>query len=179
MGAWGSRPPDFGQRVVGRSQGGLQGVVGVVNGLWNIIISCHVQECLKEVTLKRNRIICPEVVVNDQFLPEKSKFVFKLPEKIKTFQKIAWKNRNFLKICLEKAKFFKNLPWKSKIFCEIAWKNRNFSEICLENRYFDDPDPRPPILKPDWRRCRHAYRSDRTVSSKIEISVRLNPQGLI
>ena len=44
--------------------------------------------------LKRNRIICPEVAVNEQFLPGKSNF-FKLPEK---------------------SKFFENLPEKIEIF---------------------------------------------------------------
>src|SRR6218665_281578 len=42
----------------------------------------------------RNRIICPKVAVNEQFLPGKSNFL----------------------ICLEKSKFFKNLPGKIEIF---------------------------------------------------------------
>ena len=50
----------------------------------------------KVVTLKRSRIICPEVAVNDQFLPEKNQnFCVKGPEKMK-----------FSKICLEKSIFF-------------------------------------------------------------------------
>ena len=38
--------------------------------------------------LKRNRIICPEVAVNEQFLPGKTNF-FKLPEKIEMFHKFG------------------------------------------------------------------------------------------
>ena len=45
--------------------------------------------------LKRNRIICPEVAVNEQFLLGKSNLF-----------KIAWKNRNFLWNCLKKIEFF-------------------------------------------------------------------------
>jgi len=41
--------------------------------------------------LKRNRIICPEVAVNDQFLPGKSKFIVKLPEKSKFFENLNGK----------------------------------------------------------------------------------------
>ena len=70
--------------------------------------------------LKRNRIICPEVAVNGQFLPGKS--------------------NNFLN-CL---KLFLKLPPKSENIWKFAWKNRNLF----------DPDPRPPDLKPDWRRCK-------------------------
>jgi len=38
--------------------------------------------------LERNRIICPEVAANEEFLPGKLIF-FKLPEKIAIFQKFA------------------------------------------------------------------------------------------
>jgi len=135
----------------------------------------------KEWLLKRNRIICPEVAINEQFLPGKS--IFWLPEKIEIFRKFAWKNRNFskmclenrnfLKICMEKYKFFKNLPEKIEIFHKFPWKTQNFSQICLEKSKFFvklpekieislkfgwknwnlfNPDPRPPDFKPDWRR---------------------------
>jgi len=66
------------------------GVVGLVDWSWNIIISYHVQEVYSKVVnhwrMKRNRIICPEVAVNEQFLPEK----------IEISRKFAWKNRNFV-----------------------------------------------------------------------------------
>jgi len=39
--------------------------------------------------LKRNRIIFPEIAVNGQFLPGKSKFFVKLPEKFEIFWKFA------------------------------------------------------------------------------------------
>jgi len=68
--------------------------MGVVDGSWNIIISYHVQEVCSKL-LKRNRIICPEVAVNGQFLPGKS---------------------IFFKNCLKKSKFFGNLLGKIKIF---------------------------------------------------------------
>ena len=60
-----------------------------------------------------------------------NRIFFKLPEKIETFQKLAWK-----------IEFFVKLPDK----------DRKISEICLENRNFFDPDPRPPDFKPDLRR---------------------------
>ena len=47
--------------------------------------------------LKRNRIICPEVAVNGQFLPGKSNF-FKLPEKVKIFGHLPGKNDFFTRI---------------------------------------------------------------------------------
>src|SRR6218665_667425 len=37
--------------------------------------------------LKTNRIICPEVAVNGQFLPGKLKFLLKLPDKIEILRK--------------------------------------------------------------------------------------------
>jgi len=46
----------------------------------------------KWLLLRKNRI-CPEVAVDGQILPAKSK-KFKLPEKIEIFRKFAWKNRN-------------------------------------------------------------------------------------
>jgi len=53
--------------------------------------------------LKRNRIICPKVAVNKQFLPG---------------------NRNFSKICLKKSKFFKNLPGKIDFFKNCLKKSK-------------------------------------------------------
>jgi len=41
--------------------------------------------------LKKHRIICSEVAVNDLFLPGKSKFFVKFPEKIEILRKFAWK----------------------------------------------------------------------------------------
>ena len=41
--------------------------------------------------LKRNRIICPEVAVNGQFLPGKSTLLVKLPEKPKCFVNLPGK----------------------------------------------------------------------------------------
>jgi len=85
--------------------------------------------------LKRNRITCPETVVNCQFLPGKSNFFVKLP-----------KNRKFSVICLEKSKFLWSYLKKNRNFSEICpeksiilWnclKNRNFSEICLVKSNF-------------------------------------------
>jgi len=59
--------------------------------------------------LKRNRKICPEVAVNEQFLPGKSKLCLN-----------CLKKSTFFKICLKKLKFFTNLPGKIEIFREIA-----------------------------------------------------------
>ena len=81
----------------------------------------------KWVLLKRNRIICPEVAVNDQFLPGKSKF---------------------LGNCQKKLKFFKNLPVRNGIFCV---KLPEKIEFCMAKWKFFDQDPRPPDFKPDWR----------------------------
>ena len=56
--------------------------------------------------MKNNRIIYPEIGVNEEFLPGKSKFFanlpgklkffVKLPEKIEILQTFAWKNRTFV-----------------------------------------------------------------------------------
>src|SRR6218665_1514153 len=64
-------------------------------GSWNIIYYYAQEVCLEVVTWKRNKIICQEVAVNDQFLPGKSKFFVKLPEKIKIFWKFVIKKSNF------------------------------------------------------------------------------------
>jgi len=111
---------------------GLWGVAGwVVKYYYNLIM--YRKYVRKWWLLKRNRKMCPEVAVNGQFLPGKSK-LFLNCLKIEIFQKFAWKSRNSSKICLEKSKFFKNLPaWiKSKFFVKLSEKNRNFSEIWLE-----------------------------------------------
>jgi len=57
--------------------------------------------------LKRNSIICPEVAVNEQFLPGKSDFFLNCLKKSKLFKTLLEKSI-FFKICLEKSKFFKN-----------------------------------------------------------------------
>ena len=80
--------------------------------------------------LKRNRIIWPEVVVNEQFLPGKSKF------SKNCLKKFARKNKNS----------FKDLPGQIKIFCKIAWRNRNFSEMCLEKSKFCWPGSTTPQI---------------------------------
>ena len=92
--------------------------------------------------LKRNRKLFPEVAVNEEFLPWKSKLFLivrkksksfeNLPEKIEIFQKISWKYRNLSWNCLKKSKFIGNLPRKIDI---------------LLTRIHDPPD-----FKPDWRR---------------------------
>jgi len=79
--------------------------------------------------LKRNRIICPEVAVNEQFLPGKS--------------------NGFLN-CLRKSKFFKTLV-KLPEKIEISLKCARKIEIFL-TRIHDPPD-----FKPDCRRCMHSY----------------------
>ena len=96
--------------------GGSWGSQGVV-GSWNIVISYHVglqEVCSKVVTLKRNRIICPEAAVNEKFLPGKSIF-FKLPEKSKFFKNLP-----------EKVEIFQNLPGKIDIFLKFAWNIEYF-----------------------------------------------------
>jgi len=60
------------------------------------------------------------------------------------FLKIAWKNWNFLKICLKKLKFLTNLPGKVEIFHEIAEKIKISRKFAWKNLNFVDPDPRPP-----------------------------------
>ena len=82
------------------------GIVGGVGRVVKYIRSYHVQEvCSKVVTFEENRIICPEVAVNGQFLPG-NRICFKLPEKIESFPKFAWRNRNLFVKLPEKIKFF-------------------------------------------------------------------------
>src|SRR6218665_130333 len=96
--------------------------------------------------LKRNRIICPEIAVNGQFLTgklnfflnclKKSKFFGNLIEKIRIVFKFAWKNRNFSKICLEKPKFITKFACKNQNFCKkCACKNQNFQKFAWKNRF--------------------------------------------
>src|SRR6218665_381521 len=93
QGVGGSRTPRFWEG----GHGGVAGlVVGVVDGpgreilLYLIMYWKYVRKWL---LLIRNRIICPEVAVNEQFF--------------------AWKIK--LINCLKKSKFFKNLPGKIEI----------------------------------------------------------------
>src|SRR6218665_3227547 len=83
--------------------------------------------------LKRNRIICPEIAVNGQFLTgklnfflnclKKSKFFGNLIEKIRIVFKFAWKNRNLSQNLPVKIKIFaKNVPVKIKIFKNLPGK---------------------------------------------------------
>src|SRR6218665_3399089 len=71
--------------------------------------------------MKRNRIICPEVAVSEQFLPGKSNLK-KLPEK---------------------SKFFENLPGKLKFYKIFSGKIETSHKFACKNRNFVDPDPRP------------------------------------
>ena len=106
-GIGGRDPPDFGhggrgsRRVgCGESQDGSW--MGREILLYLVMYRKYVR---KWWLLKRNRMICPEVAVNEQFLAGKSKFFLNMSEKIEIFRKFAWKNR---------------------FFGEIVWKNRNF-----------------------------------------------------
>jgi len=78
---WGSRTPDFGQGVV----------------KYYYILSYTGSMFGRGDFWQRNRIICPEVAVNDKFLPGKSIFFCEIClEKIKISRKFAWKNQIFL-----------------------------------------------------------------------------------
>jgi len=102
-----SRPPRF-------WAGGRRESQGVVDGSGNIIISYHVQEvCSKVVNFEEKYNNLP---VNGQFLPRKSNFFLKLPEKIEICRKFAWKKQNIFVKLPEKSKFFGNLPGKIE-FC--------------------------------------------------------------
>ena len=58
--------------------------------------------------LKRNRIICPEIAVNSQFLPGKIDIFSEICDKKSEFSiKLPKKPRNFSQICPEKSIFFK------------------------------------------------------------------------
>jgi len=75
----------------------------------------------KVVTLKRNRITCPEIAVNSQFLPGKLKFFWNLPWKI-----------DFLWNCLKKIKIFGNFPRESKFFVKLPEKIEIFRKFALK-----------------------------------------------
>ena len=101
-----SRPPDFGQGGHRGRRGVAEGVVGTGREIllylimyWNFI--------RKWWLLKRNRIIYPEVAVNEQVLPGKSIFLD----------------------CLKISKLFKNLPGKIEIFQKCAWKSKFFKNL--------------------------------------------------
>ena len=124
-GSWGGRdPPDFGHG--GLVGGGSQ---GVVDGSWTgLEILLYLIMYRKYVWKWWNRIICPEVAVNEQFLPDfawKIEFFFKITWKIEIFWKFAWK-----------IEIFENFYGKIETFKKFAWKNRNFSKICLEKLKF-------------------------------------------
>src|SRR6218665_1543712 len=89
----------------------------------------------KVVTLKRNRKICPEVAINEQFLPGKSKLFLNCLKKSNIFENLMKKSK-FFKNMPGKIDIFLNLPGKSKFFVKLPKKNQNFSEICLEKSTF-------------------------------------------
>ena len=110
-GLGGSRPPDFehgkswglqgGSREWGR--GGSTDRGRVIK--YYYILSCTCRKYVWKWWLsRRNRIIYPEIAVDSQYLPGKSKFFLKLP-----------KNQNLSEICLEKSNFLVKLPEKKSI----------------------------------------------------------------
>src|SRR6218665_1817708 len=112
LGAEGRDPQILGRGVEGRVAGGsLESWTGRKILLYLIM---YREVCSKVVTLKRNRIICPEVAVNGLFLLGIS--IFLLPEKNQNFRKFACKTRySFVK-----------LPEKIEIFRKFACRNRIF-----------------------------------------------------
>ena len=129
LGSWGSRPPDFGQGVVGGRRGGR------VYGSWSIIISYNVQE-----------VIFPEVAVNGQFLPIiawKIKISCEIAWKIEIFRKIDWKSRYCFVKLRKKSTFFGNLPGKIGVFF---------------TRIHDPPDLKPDWRRwyIEFVSCKHA-----------------------
>ena len=82
--SWGlgvATPQILGRGVVGGSQGGRRGVAG---GSWTgrkilLYVMMYRKYVRKWLLLKKNRIICPEIAVNSQFLPGKSIFFRNLP----------------------------------------------------------------------------------------------------
>ena len=102
--------------VAGESWGSLTG-----REIWLYLIKYSIllrKYVRKWWLLKRIRIICQEVAVNEQFLPRKSIYFF------------AWKHLNFLKIC--------------QIFSKICLAKSKFFKICLEKSKFSWPGSRPP-----------------------------------
>src|SRR6218665_240938 len=87
-GGWGvATTQDFGVE-------GSQGVVGSWTGreiLLYLFMPRKYMYVQKWLLLKRNRIICPEVAINGQFLPGKSNSFVKLHRKIEISRKFTWK----------------------------------------------------------------------------------------
>ena len=128
---WGSRPSRF-------WAGGHGGHRGSWTGRKILYLIMYRKYVRKWWLLKRNRIICPEIALNSQFLPGKSKLFVKLPKKIEIFRKFTLKNRIFFFKLPEKIEI---CPENRVFVCEIDWKNRNFL-----TRIHDTPD-----FKSDWR----------------------------
>ena len=82
-GDWEVATPHFGQGVVGEGSWTGREIL-----LYPIMYRKYVR---KWWLLKRNRIICPEVAVNGQFVHGKSKSFVKLLVKIESFRKFAWR----------------------------------------------------------------------------------------
>src|SRR6218665_3022023 len=112
-GGWGSRSPRFWAGSRGGSQDGSWGSWTGREILFYVIIQ---EVYSKVVTFERNRKICPEVAVNEQCLPGKSKLFLNCLKNSKIFKNLP-----------QKSKFFKNLPGKIKNFQKFAWKNQNCS----------------------------------------------------
>jgi len=90
-GGWGSRPLYFGQGSWVR-----RGIVRSWTGREILLFLVMYRKYVRKWwLLKRNWIICPEIVVNSQFLHGKINVFVKLPEKIEIFRKFALKNRHF------------------------------------------------------------------------------------
>ena len=154
----GRDPPDFGQGVVGS-----QGVVGVVDGSWNIIISYHVQEVFSKVVIFEKKLCnLSRSSCKWPIFAWKIDVFVKLSEKSKFFEKLPGKFGFFCEI-----EIFRKFAWKIEFFCEIAWEKRFFwkfgrkIKICL-TRIFD-PESRPPgfqtKLTPLWPAVIYCRRS--------------------
>ena len=107
------------------------GVVGGRRGSWTgrkilLYLTMYRKYFRKWWLLKRNRIIWPEIAVNSQFLPGKSKFSVKSPKESNFFSEICLENQNFLWNYLKKIKIFRKFALKNRFLCEIAWKNSKF-----------------------------------------------------
>ena len=140
--SWGvATPQNLGRGVVG----------GVAGGSWTgrkilLYLIMHRKYVRKWWLLKINRIICPEIAVNSQFLPGKSIFFGNLPlklgilykitfKKMEIFRKFALKNRFFVKLPETKSKFLGNFPRKS-IFLWNCLKIEILLKCALKNRFF-------------------------------------------
>jgi len=121
-GGWGGRdPPDFGQ-------GGRGGRRGSWTGRKILYLIMYRKYVRKWWLWKRNRIICLEIAVNSQFLPEKSKLFVKFALKIELFVKLPVKI-DFFEKCALKNHFFVKLPEKNPYLSEMFLENRIFCEI--------------------------------------------------